>query len=152
LEDFSSHSKRNFRSTGIITDINYITVMWISDILVRIRGCVALTYGSRFGSGSGSCFFRQQLIRCQQKIFFSPKLFAYYFLKVHLQQASKIKRQKEVKNRIKQSKGFLTFLLVDGRIQIRIRINTNRSGRPKNIWILRDIWIHNTDYTTSPHY
>ncbi len=55
-------------------------VLWIRDILVpfRIRGSVPLTYGSGFGSGSWSCFFRQWPSRWQQKIFFfSSKFFAY---------------------------------------------------------------------------
>jgi hypothetical protein len=45
-------------------------VLWIPDILVRIRirGSVTLTYGSR------SCFFRHWLLRCQHKSFFSKFL------------------------------------------------------------------------------
>jgi hypothetical protein len=44
------------------------------------------------------------------KIFFFPKLYAYYFLKVHLQQASKIKRQKVVKNSLNQSFSYFFIL------------------------------------------
>jgi hypothetical protein len=38
------------------------------------------------------------------------------------------------------NQGFLNFLLVDGRIQIRIRTNIYGSGskRPENLWILRN--------------
>jgi hypothetical protein len=71
-------------------------MMWIRDILmrIRIRGSVLLTYGSRFGSGS--CFFRQWLTRCNKKYLFKT-CFAYYFMKVHEHQSSKIKIKKEVK-------------------------------------------------------
>jgi hypothetical protein len=60
------------------TDSQNRPVLWIRDILVRvrIRGSVPLTYG--YGSG----FFRQWLTRCQQKVSF----LAYYFFKVHLHQ------------------------------------------------------------------
>jgi hypothetical protein len=58
--------------------------------------------------------------------------FAYYFLKVHIPQSSKVKSQK-ISSR---NQGFsYLFLLFDGRIC--------RSRWPKNIWILR-IRIHNT--------
>jgi hypothetical protein len=59
-------------------------------VWIRIRGSVPLTYGSGFGSSSGSCFFRQWLTRSQQKISFFLKvsLLIRYFLRVHLHQFS----------------------------------------------------------------
>ncbi len=58
----------------------------------RNRGSVLLTYGY----GSGSCSFHQWLSRREQNTSFFSKFFAYYFLKVHLHQSSKIKSHKEV--------------------------------------------------------
>jgi hypothetical protein len=52
-----------------------------------------------------------------KKYVFSHGFVAFYFLKVHLHQASKIKSKKS-KNIVGMV--FLTFLLVDGRIRIRI--------------------------------
>jgi hypothetical protein len=37
--------------------LQYEPMLWIRDILVRIRGSVALTYGSGFGSGSYGYIF-----------------------------------------------------------------------------------------------
>jgi hypothetical protein len=72
-------------------------VLWIRDILIRIRirGSVPLTYGSRFGSGS--CFFRQWLTRCNKKSYFFQSFFAYYFMKVHLHYTSVFKDKKSKK-------------------------------------------------------
>ncbi len=57
-----------------------IPVLWIHEILVRIRirrrGSIPLTYGSVSGSGTWSCYFCQWPSRRQQKI--SSKFFAYY--------------------------------------------------------------------------
>jgi hypothetical protein len=67
---------------------NFDKVLWIRDILVRIRirRSVPPTYGS------GSCFFRQGLRRCQQKIYlFCSLLFEGTFTSVF-----KKKSQKEV--------------------------------------------------------
>ncbi len=76
-------------------------------------------------NGSGSCSFRQWP--------FSLKFYTCSFLKVHLHHSSKIKSHKKSKN-IK-IKGFLHFLLVYGRIRIRVRTNKlrirMRSSRPK---------------------
>ncbi len=70
-------------------------VLWIRDILVRIR-----TLSYRYGSGS--CSFRQWLSRCHQKI--------------SLLQSSKIKSHKELlyKTIPVVIKVFLTFLLATG--------------------------------------
>ena len=102
-------------------------MLWISDILVRnrIRGSVPLTFGS------GSCFFRQRLTRCQQKKFVFKSFFCLltYFLKVHLHQSSKFKDKKSKRS---HKIGFSSFFFyVDGRI--RIRTNNDGSGRPKNM-------------------
>ncbi len=51
--------------------------------------------------------------------FFSPRFFAYYFLKVHLHNFSKIKSNKEVTKQ-QESMFFLLFLLDDRRIRIHI--------------------------------
>ncbi len=50
--------------------------------------CGSMTF-SRYGSGSGSCCFRQWPLRWQAKKTF------FYFLKLHLHHFSKIKSQKE---------------------------------------------------------
>ncbi len=76
-------------------------VLWIRDILVRIRirGSVPLTCGS----GSRSCSFREWLSRCQQKLSFVFYSFsAYSFLKVYSHQFSMIKshRIREARKRI----------------------------------------------------
>ncbi len=54
----------------------FLSVLWISFILVRIRirGSVPHIYGSGFESGS--CLFRQWLTRCQQNISFFHIIFA----------------------------------------------------------------------------
>jgi hypothetical protein len=59
-------------------------VLWIRDILllILIRESVPLTYGS--GNRIRIQSFDQWLSRCQQKIGFLNKLFASYFLKLHL--------------------------------------------------------------------
>jgi hypothetical protein len=77
-------------------------VVRIQDIMVRIRirGSIPLT--NEFGSrcGSGSCLIVSDLQDVNKKIiFFSLSFFAFYFLyflKVHLQNCSKIKSHKEV--------------------------------------------------------
>ncbi len=88
---------------------------------IRIRGSLALTNG--FGFVSGSCYFRKR----------SSNFFAYYFLKVHLHNFSKIKVIKEVTTG--SGAGYGSISLTNG--------SGCGSGRPKNIWILR-IRIRNT--------
>ncbi len=123
-----------------------------------LRPCYygSVTFWYRSGSGSISAdpyhcvtdpdpdpaLFRQWLSRCGQKISF----FAYYFLKVHLHQTSKIKSHKTVEIKV------FFFLRDDGRIlmriQIRIRIRIKimaDPGRPKQLRIQRNrIRLHNT--------
>jgi hypothetical protein len=85
-----------------------LPVLWIRDILVRIR--IRGSGTSWYGSGSADpghfgtdpdpepALFRQWLSKCQQKEWCFFKFFAYYFLKVpvHLNLFSKIKSKKEV--------------------------------------------------------
>jgi hypothetical protein len=100
-------------------------VLWIRDILVRI-----CTTNLRIRLGYGSCSFRQWLSRCQTKI----NWFASYFLKVHLNQSSKVKF---IKKSQKKSRVFLLILLDDVRIRIQIRTNNHGFGTwsPKNLRI-----------------
>ncbi len=115
--------------------------VWIRDILVRIRirGSVTLTYGS------GSCFFRQWLTRCQQKIFFCSNFFL--LITATCWRSSKIKSQEEVKkqffgiwnqsHKIVEIMVFLTFLLVDGRYGSRsgsVQIMTDPDSGGPNIY------------------
>ncbi len=114
----------------------YVPVLWIRDILVRIR--IRLFVPLSYGYGPGSCSFRRWLSRC----FFC-------FLKVHLRPSSRIKSHKEVakdkKSCVKKN------LLNNGKIQIRIRTNNDGSWswRPRNqccgpgsgIRCLFDPWI-----------
>ncbi len=89
----------------------------------------------RYGSGSGSCYFRQWPSRRQQK-FFCSLLFEGTFTSSFFKDNKSWRSHKTV-----GIKGFLLFLLDDKRIRIRIRIRplTNGSGsgsrRPKNIRI-----------------
>jgi hypothetical protein len=120
-------------------------VLWI-DILVRLRisRSVPLPYGSelrfgsRYGSGSGSCFFLQWLTRCQQKISFFFKVFCLLLFEVNLHNFHKSKRS----HKIEEIKVFLTFfcLLMErsGSGSRPVQNNDESgSGRPKNIRILR---------------
>ncbi len=100
------------------SQVQVSSVLRIRDILVWIRirnwirGSMPLTYGS------GSCYFRHWPSRCQQKTNLKKRFSAYYFLKVHLLNFSKIISQKEV---TQESKFFLLFLLGDRRIRIRFQ-------------------------------
>jgi hypothetical protein len=77
---------------------------------------------------------------------FFPKFLSYYhFLKVHLHQSSEIKSNKEVTVEIKV---FPTFLLNNGRIQIRLEKQPTRtehkylkSGRFQFLRAVLRIWI-----------
>jgi hypothetical protein len=61
------------------------------------------------------------------------KFFSNYFLKVHLHQSSQQKSLKKSQNSRNRC-FFLPFLLVEGRIRVRIRTNNDRfgSGSPRN--------------------
>ncbi len=100
---------------------------------VPIAGSIPLTYGC----GSGSCSFRQWLLRCQQ-----IQVFYLLFFKVHFHQSSKIKVIKKSQNR--RNQGFSYFLCMVMELG-RIRTNNDGSGseRLKNLRILR-IRIHDT--------
>ncbi len=101
-----------WKSVAVFTQIrNFFSVLWIRDILVRIRlrRSIPLT--------SGSCVFCQWLTRCPQKKFyfngFCFLLFEGTFTSVFIDIETKRS------HKIVETKVFLTFLLVDG---IRIRI------------------------------
>ncbi len=91
-----------------------MAVFRIHDILVwiRIRGSMPLTNGSGCGSrcGSRSCYFRHWPSR-RQKNEFKKKISAYYFLKAHLHNFSKIKSPKEV---TKQGFSYFFYLMIEG--------------------------------------
>ncbi len=81
-------------------------VLWISDILVRIRGSVPLT------DGSGSCFFRHRLTRCQKTLSFFQSFWLITFWRyIYISFNKKLSKEVEIKV-------FLTFLLVDERIRM----------------------------------
>ncbi len=80
-------------------------------------GSVPMTYGSRFGSGSRSCFFRQWLTGSQQKINFFPKFLCLLLLKVHLFTSVLKDKKSKTSHKKGKIKVFLTFLFVDGRIR-----------------------------------
>ncbi len=65
-----------------------------------------------------------------------------YCWKVHLRQFSNIKSRKEVKKKIVEIKVFLTFLLVDGKIRIRIqiRIRTDNPDPGDPVYFQRIFW------------
>jgi hypothetical protein len=75
-------------------------LLWIRDVLVRIqiRGSVQLTDPPDWIRLRILFFFHQWITRYQlaTKKSLLQSFFAYYFLKVHLHQSSKIKCQKEV--------------------------------------------------------
>ncbi len=88
-------------------------VLWIRDILlgIWIRRSVLLTYGS------GSCFFRQWLTRCQKTKIFFQSFFAFHFLKVHYISFQKFKDKKSKRSqKIVEFKVSLPFfgLLMEG--------------------------------------
>ncbi len=112
-------------------------VLWIRDILVRIRirGSVPLANGT----GSWSCYFRPWPSRRRQNLSFS----ASYFLKAHLHNFSKIKSHKEDITKQEESRFFLLFLL-DGSVPLTNGFGSG-SRRSKNLRILRiRIRIHST--------
>jgi hypothetical protein len=73
-------------------------ILWI-----RIRGSMPLTNGSgtrsETGCGSGSCYFHHWASIRQQKTNLKRSFSAYYFLKVHLHNFSKIKSKKDCRNK-----------------------------------------------------
>jgi hypothetical protein len=83
-------------------------VLWIRGILVRIRirGSVSRT------SGSGSCFFRQWLTRCQQKIGFFSRVFC--LLHFEGTCTSVLNSQKKSENSWNQGYSYLLCLLMQG--------------------------------------
>ncbi len=92
--------------------------------------------------------FSSVAIKMSTKNKFLSKFFAYYLLKVHLNQSSKMKNHKKLQN--SRNRVFSYFFLFDnGRIRIQAQTNNDGPGswRPKNIRILLDrIQIHNTGF------
>ncbi len=84
---------------------------------IRIRGSMPLTNGSGcgsgFGSGCGSCYFIIDLQDANKKLIFKIA-YAYYFLKVHLHNFSKIKSQKEVTKQQKSRFFLFLCLMIEG--------------------------------------
>ncbi len=116
------------------------------------------------GSGSGSsdpCFwlmdpdsdpdpdpaiFVIDLQHASKKIIFNTIFSAYYFLKVHLHNFSKIKSQKESQNRRNQVFSFYFCMMIEWSGSGSIPLTSGSgsgSWRPKNMWI-RWIRIRNT--------
>ncbi len=87
----------NFSS--LKTDWSNVADQWHFLLRILICGFVPLTNGSWFGSGSGSCSFRQ---------------WPYYFLKLHCHHFPKIKSHKEVTNRRNQSFSYYFGLMIEG--------------------------------------
>jgi hypothetical protein len=109
-------------------------VLRIHDILgwirIRIRGSIPLTNGSGSGFGSGSwiriLLFSSLTFKMPAKnLFFNTIFSAYYFLKLHLHNFSKIKSQKESLNSRNQGFSYYFCMMIEG----------SGSGRPKNTWI-----------------
>ncbi len=118
-------------------------MLWIGDILVRIRirGFVRLSYGSGFGSGSGSSFFRHWLTRCEEKkfLFHIFLLIEGIFTSVFIDNNSKRSRH--------HSFSYFFCLLMEGSGSVQNNEGSG-SGRPKNI----RIGIHNTGYVVAFFY
>jgi hypothetical protein len=99
-------------------------------------GSMPLTKGSWFGSGSGSwiriLLFSSLTFKMPKKLIFNTIFSAYYFLKLHLHNFSKLKSQKESQNSRNQGFSYYFCMGVEGSIPL-----TNGSGseRPKNMWI-----------------
>ncbi len=71
-------------------------MLWIRDILIRIRRSVPLAYGFGFGSSAGSvaCFFHKWVARCQQKKSFFSQCFCILLLEGTFTSVFKIKKSK----------------------------------------------------------
>jgi hypothetical protein len=144
------------KSLGYVLRIHKILV-WIQ---IRIRGSMPLTSGcgsgSESGNGSGSCYFRHKPSKRKQKTYFFKSLSAYYCLKVHLHNFSKIKSQKESQN--SRNQGFSYYFCMMTRMtegsgsgsgSIPLTHGSGSGSRkPKNMWIrwiLIRIRIRNTE-------
>jgi hypothetical protein len=136
------------------TTLYYLAVLRIHDILgwIRIRGSMPLTNGSVFGSGSWIriLLFSSLTFKMPAKNYFFYTIFsAYYFLKLHLHQFSKIS-QKESQNSRNQDFSYYFCMMIEGSGSGSIPLTSGSgSGMPKNTWIrwirirIR-IRIHNT--------
>jgi hypothetical protein len=119
-------------------------------IRIQIQCCGSVTFWYGSGSGSADPYPKVTDLDSDPDLTLNPALIVsgfqdvdknkflflsfldFYFLKVHLNQSSKIKSHNKPQN--SRNQFFLTFLLDDGRI----RTNNDESGswRPKNIRIL----------------
>ncbi len=90
---------------------------------IRFRGSVPLTNGSDSGSGSRSCFLRQCPSGCNLNKFLC--YFAYYFLKLHIHNFSKMKVIKKSQNSRNQAFFYYFCVMIEG--------SGAGSRRPKNI-------------------
>ncbi len=91
--------------------------------------------------------FSSMIFKTSTKNNLIKKFFAYYFLKVHLHQFSKIKSHKEVTKRRNQCFSYYFCLIIEESGSGSVSLTNGYgcgSGRPKNIWIIR-IWIRKTD-------
>ena len=73
-----------------------------------------------------------------KKLIFNTIFSAYYFLKVHLHNFSKIKSQKESQNSKNQGFSYYFFMIIEGSGSGTGSIpltSGSGSGRPKNMWI-----------------
>ncbi len=133
--------------------LELLAVLQIHEILLRIqiRGSIPLT---NLDADPEPAIFVCDLQNVNKKLVFLLSFFAYYFLKVHLHHFSKIKSHTEVTKKPKQQESIFfliqRYLMIKGsgsgaRSRSVSLTNGSRSGRPKNIWILR-IRIRNTDY------
>jgi hypothetical protein len=78
-----------------------------------------------------------------KKLIFQHNFSAYYFLKVHLHQFSKIKSQKESQNSRNQGFSYYFCMMIEGSGSIPLTSGSGSgSWRPKNMWIR--IRIRNT--------
>jgi hypothetical protein len=83
-----------------------------------------------------------------KKIIFNTIFSAFYFLKVHVHNFSKIKSQKESQNRRNQGFSYYFCMMIEGFGSGSIHLTSGSepgSGRPKNMWI-RWIRIRNTAF------
>jgi hypothetical protein len=122
---------------------------------IRIRGSMPLTNGSGSGSWIRILLFSSLTFKMPAKnLCFYTIFSAYYFLKVHLHNFSKIKSQKESQNSRNQGFSYYFCMIIVGSgSRSRSIPLTSGSGsgsrRPKNMWIR---WIRIRIRNTAPNY
>ncbi len=140
------HKLTRYTVIPLLWPFIYSAVLRIHDILVWIRICGSMPLSNR--SGSGSCYFHHWPSRGQLKPNFK-KVFCLFLFEGTFTSFFKDKKFKKSDKTV-GIKVFLTFLLDDRRIRIRIILLTSGSGsgRPKNMWIR----IRNTVFSVSDPY